>query len=59
MLIIEKANKSDKMVSEEELISQIAKLIKSGKSLKDLSAELAEVYGMNKKEIYKIALSIK
>jgi len=59
VLIIEKANKSDKMVSEEELISQIAKLIKSGKSLKDLSAELAEVYGMNKKEIYKIALSIK
>ncbi len=58
VIIVEKADKNEKSFSQEELIEEISKALSSGYSLKDLSQNLAEVYGLNKKEIYQLALEI-
>jgi 16S rRNA (cytidine1402-2'-O)-methyltransferase len=58
VIIIEKADKNEKNFSEEELIKEIANSIESGLSLKDLSQNLADIYGLNKKEIYQMALAL-
>jgi 16S rRNA (cytidine1402-2'-O)-methyltransferase len=59
VIILEKADKDEKSISEEDLILQISKAIKNGESLKDISSSLSEIYGINKKEIYKLSLSLK
>ncbi len=57
VIIVEKADKSEKNLSEAELLKAIKLAIKSGQSLKDLSQNLSELYGINKKEIYQLALA--
>lgn len=56
VIIVEKADKNEKEFSDEDLLKEIKKAIKAGESLKDLSQNLAEIYGINKKEIYQLAL---
>ncbi len=56
VVIVEKQDKSEKNISDEELESEIEKLLKSGLSIKDVSENLAQVYKMNRKDIYRIAL---
>jgi 16S rRNA (cytidine1402-2'-O)-methyltransferase len=58
VIIVEKAKKDEKSYSKEELILQIKAAIKAGESLKDLSKNIAEIYNINKKEIYQLALEI-
>lgn len=58
VIIVEKAGKDEKNFSEEELLKEIKDAIKRGESLKDLSQNLAEIFGVNKKEIYQLALSV-
>ena len=58
VIIVEKADKNEKAFSEEELKKEIESAITAGLSLKDLSQNLSEIYDMNKKEIYQLALSI-
>lgn len=58
VLIIEKIDKNEKSFSEEDLLKDIAEAIKMGHSLKDLSQNLAEIYDLNKKEIYKMAIGV-
>lgn len=58
VIIVEKADKNEKDFSEKELIQEISAAISRGHSLKDLSQNLSEVYGINKKEIYKLALDV-
>jgi 16S rRNA (cytidine1402-2'-O)-methyltransferase len=59
VIIVEKADKSEKNLSEEELIKEIKSSIDAGLSLKDLSQNLAEIHGLNKKEIYQLALTVR
>ncbi len=59
VIIIEKADKSEKEISEEDLLSEIRKALHKGDSLKDLSQNLAQVHNLNKKEVYNLALTIK
>ena len=58
VIIVEKLGKNEKSFSESELIQEISNAISLGHSLKDLSQNLAEIYDMNKKEIYQMALKI-
>lgn len=58
VVVVEKADKNEKIFSEEELKKEISNAIFLGHSLKDLSQNLAEIYSMNKKEIYKLALEV-
>ncbi|MFM6972209.1 MAG: 16S rRNA (cytidine(1402)-2'-O)-methyltransferase [Alphaproteobacteria bacterium] len=56
VVIVEKISKDQLKFDEKEVIKQIKILHKNGKSIKDISLEIAEIYGVNKKEIYKLAL---
>ncbi len=58
VIVIEKSHKLEKSFDENELKIKISEAIKAGESLKDLSQNLAEVFGVNKKEVYKLALSV-
>lgn len=58
VIVIEKSDKNEKSFDEEDLKIKISEAIKAGESLKDLSQSLAEVFGMNKKDVYKLALSV-
>lgn len=52
-LVIEGKNKEERNIwSEAELLKAIKKELKAGKSAKEISAELAEQSGWNKKEVY-------
>ncbi|MBM3579592.1 MAG: 16S rRNA (cytidine(1402)-2'-O)-methyltransferase [Alphaproteobacteria bacterium] len=56
VIIVEKAAKDEKNFSEEDLLKEVQVALAAGESLKDLSQNLAEIYGIHKKEIYKLAL---
>jgi 16S rRNA (cytidine1402-2'-O)-methyltransferase len=52
-LVVEGKKKDERIVwSEEELLKAIKKELKAGKSAKEISADLAEQSGWNKKEVY-------
>lgn len=57
VIIVEKAGKNEKTFNQKDLVIQIKAAISAGESLKDLSQNLAEIYKINKKEIYQLALS--
>ncbi|MBU6339076.1 MAG: 16S rRNA (cytidine(1402)-2'-O)-methyltransferase [Rickettsiales bacterium] len=59
VIIIEKADKSEKNISESDLIKEIKSAMASGFTVKELSQNLAEIYDLNKKEIYQLALQVK
>lgn len=58
VVVVEKADKDEKSFSDKELKSEIVKAISLGHSLKDLSQNLSEIYNVNRKEVYKIALEL-
>ena len=58
VVIIEKTAKNQSFFSNEEIIAEIENSLKKGKSVKDISIELSQIFDLNKKEIYKIALDI-
>lgn len=57
-IIVEKADKNEKNFSEADLVKEVKAAILAGESLKDLSQNLAEIYGINRKEIYQLALQL-
>lgn len=59
VVIVEKSDKNEKSFTQKELVQEISNAIFLGHSLKDLSQNLSEIYDVNKKEIYKLALEIK
>ena len=59
-LVIEGKKKEERTVwSEAELRSAIKKELQAGKSAKEISTELAEKSGWNKKEVYALVNQIK
>ena len=58
VVIIEKSSRDEKNLSAEELVEEIKKAFAAGFSVKELSQNLAEIYDLNKKDIYKIALEL-
>lgn len=58
VIVVEKADKNEKSFSEEELKKEISNAIAAGQSLKNLSQDLAEIYGVGKKEVYRLGLEI-
>ncbi len=58
VVIVEKTAKNQKFFSNEEIIFEIQESLKKGKSIKDISIELSQIFDLNKKEIYKIALDL-
>jgi 16S rRNA (cytidine1402-2'-O)-methyltransferase len=59
VIIIEKADKNERNISETDLIEEIKSAINSGFTIKELSQNLSEIYDLNKKEIYQLALKAK
>lgn len=57
VILVEKVEEEE--VSDDEIIIKVEKMIKSGMSIKDVSAEISEVYNINKKKIYEMALNLK
>ncbi len=58
VIIVEKTAKNQKFFSNDEIIFEIQESLKKGKSIKDISIELSQIFDLNKKEIYKIALDL-
>lgn len=58
VVILEKANRAEKALSQEELELEIRKAVGSGLSIKELSEYLAQIHGLHKKEIYQLALKL-
>lgn len=58
VIIVEKAAKNERSFDEQDLEKEIILAIKAGESLKDLSQNLSEIYQINKKEIYQLALNL-
>lgn len=58
VIIVEKADKDDKGFTEDELVADIMRSIGEGESVKDVAQNLAEIYGVNKKDVYKLALEV-
>ncbi len=58
VVIVEKITKNQKFFSNEEIISEIENSLQKGKSVKDIALELSQIFDLNKKEIYKIALDL-
>ena len=57
VVVVEKAQKGDHAFTQEDIKQEIANSIKMGHSLKDLSKNLSEIYDMNKRDIYQLALA--
>ncbi len=57
VIIIEKADKNEKEFGEEELLKKIAQALEMGDSVKTISQNLSDIYGINKKDIYKLTLA--
>ncbi len=57
VVIVEKT--LEKLISEDEIAAKIEEMLKNGYSSKDISGELSEIYGLNRKKIYEIALALK
>jgi len=58
VVIVEKVSKNQSFFSNEEIICEIENSLKKGKSVKDISLELSQIFNLNKKEIYKLALEL-
>jgi 16S rRNA (cytidine1402-2'-O)-methyltransferase len=58
VVIVEKTAKNQKFFSNEEIIFEIQESLKKRKSIKDISIELSQIFDLNKKEVYKIALDL-
>ncbi len=58
VVVVEKAARGEKTISEEDLQKEIKKMIKAGYSIKELSAHLAEIYSLHRKEVYQLALKL-
>jgi len=58
VIIVEKISKNQSFFSNEEIITEIENSLKKGKSIKDITIELSQIFNINKKEIYKIALDL-
>ncbi|MDX2083246.1 MAG: 16S rRNA (cytidine(1402)-2'-O)-methyltransferase [Rickettsiales bacterium] len=58
VIVIEKSDQKQKNLSENQLKTEIKKALEAGFSVKELSQNLAEIFDLNKKDIYKIALEI-
>lgn len=56
VIIVEKEEKICE-INEEDLIIEIKKMLEKGYSLKDISKNLSDIYDINKKKIYQLALS--
>ena len=59
VVMVEKNDKNFQDISHEQLNESIKSGIQDNKSLKDIAQELSEIYNLNKKEIYQLALQIK
>jgi len=59
VVMVEKNDKNFQDISTQQLQESIKSAIKDNKSLKDIALELSEIYNLNKKEIYQLALQIK
>jgi 16S rRNA (cytidine1402-2'-O)-methyltransferase len=58
VVAVEKSDKNEE-ITPDFLIEEITKAMKEGYSIKELSQNLAEIYGIHKKEIYQMALANK
>ena len=58
VVILEKAHRNDKILSEAELQQEIKNAFASGLSIKELSQNLSQLYGLHKKEVYQLALQV-
>lgn len=56
VIIIEKADKKEEVIDEKGLLKAIEKSLKAGQTIKELSKNLSEIYHINKKDIYQLAL---
>jgi 16S rRNA (cytidine1402-2'-O)-methyltransferase len=58
VIIVEKAKKDDQNIGKDDLQNEVLAALSRGESVKDLSQNLSEIFGIHKKEIYKLAIEL-
>ncbi len=58
VIILEKASRGAKSLTEEELKQEIRKAAGNGLSIKEISEHLSQIHGLHKKEVYQLALQL-
>ncbi|MBM5782595.1 MAG: 16S rRNA (cytidine(1402)-2'-O)-methyltransferase [Pelagibacterales bacterium] len=58
VLIIEKAAKEEKNLTQDQLEEEIKSYFNKGFSIKELSQNLSDIYELNKKDVYQLALKV-
>lgn len=58
VIIVEKTARGAAAIDEDELREMIKKSLKARESVKDVAQNLAEIYQLNRKEVYQLALSM-
>jgi 16S rRNA (cytidine1402-2'-O)-methyltransferase len=58
VIVISKLNRKEKSHDDEEIINKINQALKAKVSIKDLSAQIADIYQINRKDVYNLALKI-
>jgi 16S rRNA (cytidine1402-2'-O)-methyltransferase len=58
VIVISKLNRKEKSYDDEEIINKINQALKAKVSIKDLSAQIADIYQINRKDVYNLALNI-
>lgn len=58
VIILQKQDRKEQTISDEDLAKEIRKSLKAGLSVKEISQNLAEIYGMHKKSVYEKILKL-
>ncbi len=58
VIVISKLSRKEKSYDNEEIIDKINQALKAKVSIKDLSAQIADIYQINRKDVYNLALNI-
>jgi 16S rRNA (cytidine1402-2'-O)-methyltransferase len=58
VIVISKLSRKEKLYDDEEVISKIKQALEAKVSIKDLSSQIADIYQLNKKDVYNLALNI-
>ncbi len=58
VIVISKLSRKEKLYDDQEIIDQINQALRANISIKDLSSQIADIYQINKKDVYNLTLSI-
>ncbi len=58
VIMLQKQDRKEKSISDEDLTKEIKKSLKAGLSVKEISQNLAEIHGLHKKAVYEMVIKM-